>query len=157
VLFNWRNSAELIGKTAVFEDQVEPHVFASFVLRIRCDERNCHNLYLAYLMNYFRERGVFVKLARRAVNQANYNRNEISVLKIPVPSVSEQREIADAIAKADALMDSQRRKLIALNDLFRTLLHQLMTGQARVNEIALPEDSVRPQAHREAPCASGSA
>src|SRR5436190_3192381 len=57
VLFNWRNSPELIGKAAVFMEQEEPHVFASFVLRIRCDEARSHNLFLSYLMNYFREQG----------------------------------------------------------------------------------------------------
>jgi type I restriction enzyme S subunit len=31
VLFNWRNSAELIGKSAVYEEQDEPHIFASFI------------------------------------------------------------------------------------------------------------------------------
>lgn len=49
VLFNWRNSSELIGKSAVFEEQPEPHVFASFILRIRCDEVRSHNAFLAYL------------------------------------------------------------------------------------------------------------
>ena len=39
VLFNWRNFAELIGKSAVFEEQEVPHVFASFILRIKCGEK----------------------------------------------------------------------------------------------------------------------
>jgi type I restriction enzyme, S subunit len=139
VLFNWRNSAELIGKTAVFEEQEAPHVFASFVLRIRCDESKSHNHYLAYLMNYFREKEVFIKLSRRAVNQANYNRNEISVLKIQLPPYAEQREIAETVATIDRKIDLCRRKHAALTNLFDTLLHRLMTGQIRVNKLDLPE------------------
>ena len=134
VLFNWRNSAELIGKSGVFQEQDEPHVFASFILRIRCGEKKSHNFYLAHLMNHFREKEVFIKLARRAVNQANYNRNEISVLKIPLPPYQEQRDIADVIAVTDAKIDLQRRKHATLTALFRTLLHQLMTAQIRVND-----------------------
>src|SRR5205823_837449 len=110
VLFNWRNSAELVGKSAVFQEQIEPHVFASFILRIRCGEKKSHNYFITHLMNYFRERGIFVKLARRAVNQANYNRNEISVLNIPLPSYHEQREIADAIAAIDGKLSLHQRK-----------------------------------------------
>jgi len=139
VLFNWRNSAELIGKSAVFKEQEEPHVFASFILRIRCGEKKSHNFFLAHLMNYFREREVFIKLARRAVNQANYNRNEISVLKIPLPCYREQREIADAIAAVDAKIDLHRRKHATLTVLFRTLLHQLMTAKIRVHDLDLSE------------------
>lgn len=139
VLFNWRNSAELIGKSAVFHEQDEPHVFASFILRIRCGEKKSHNFYLANLMNHFREREVFIKLARRAVNQANYNRNEISILKIPLPSYQEQRDIAGVIAMTDAKTNLQRRKHAALTSLFRTLLHRLMTAQIRVHNLELPE------------------
>jgi type I restriction enzyme S subunit len=139
VLFNWRNSAELIGKSAVFQEQDEPHVFASFILRIKCGEKKSHNFFLTHLMNHFRETQIFVKLARRAVNQANYNRNEISVLKIPLPSYEEQREIADAIAAVDGKIALHRRKHATLSGLFRTLLHELMTARLRVHHLALPE------------------
>jgi type I restriction enzyme S subunit len=139
VLFNWRNSAELIGKSAVFQEQEEPHVFASFILRIKCGEKKSHNFLLANLMNYFRETSVFLKLARRAVNQANYNRNEISVLKIPLPAYQEQREIADVIGAVDTKIHHHRQKKSKFEDLFRTLLHQLMTAQIRVHDLDLPE------------------
>lgn len=137
VLFNWRNSSELIGKTAVFEEQAEPHVFASFVLRIRCDEVRTHNVFLSYLMNYYRDEGVFVKLSRRAVNQSNYNRNEISVLAIPHPSIEEQLEISRAITAVVNVRNFHERKRDALQALFRTLLHQLMTAQVRVGDLDL--------------------
>jgi len=139
VLFNWRNSAELIGKSAVFQEQSEPHVFASFILRIKCGEKKSHNFFLAHLMNYFRETSVFLKLARRAVNQANYNRNEISVLKIPLPTYPEQRKIAEVIGAVDAKLRHHRQKEAKLEALFRTLLHQLMTAQLRVHDLDLPE------------------
>lgn len=139
VLFNWRNSSELIGKTAVFQTQSEPHVFASFILRIRCDERKTHNHFLAYLMNYWREKGVFIQLARRAVNQANYNHNEISVLKIPLPSYEEQKKIAESIAAVDRKIEVHRRKQALLSSTFQTLLHQLTTARIRVNDLDLSE------------------
>ncbi len=138
VLFNWRNSAELIGKTSIYEQQPELHIFASFILRIRCDEKKTHNYFLKHLLNHFREREVFIKLARRAVNQANYNRNEIFELNIPFPKYEEQREITETIGAVESKRYIHERKKNLLEDLFRTLLHQLMTGQVRVNEIDLP-------------------
>jgi restriction endonuclease S subunit len=53
-------------------------------------------------MNHFRKEGVFLLLARRTVNQANYNRNQILVLKILLPTHQEQREKADTIRVVDA-------------------------------------------------------
>jgi restriction endonuclease S subunit len=131
VLFNWRNSAELIGKTGVFTEQSEPHIFASFILRIRCGETNTHNLFLAYLMNYYREAGIFVNLARRAVNQANYNRNEISVLKIPHPPYGEQRKIAAVLGLVQRTIEQQERLIALTGELKKALLHKFFTEGLR--------------------------
>ncbi len=135
LLFNWRNSAELIGKTTVFHEQSEPHIFASFILRINCGELKSHNYFLKHLMNHYREKGVFVKLSRRAVNQANYNRNEISVLQIPVPTIQEQVEIAKIIGIVEDKINHHKTKKQIINDLFKTLLNDLMTGKRRVNDV----------------------
>ena len=135
LLFNWRNSAELIGKSTIFHEQSEPHIFASFILRISCGEIKSHNYFLKHLMNHYREEGIFIKLSRRAVNQANYNRNEISVLKIPVPPIQEQVEIAKIIGTVEKKINHHKTKMQVINNLFKTLLNDLMTGKRRVNEI----------------------
>ncbi|ATG91859.1 restriction endonuclease subunit S [Methylomonas koyamae] len=139
VLFNWRNSPELIGKTAIFTTQSESHIFASFILRMHCDEKKSHNFFLKHLMNYYRDIGVFIQLSRRAVNQANYNKNEISVLHIPFPQYSEQCEIASIINQVEAKIDFHTNKKQLLTELFNTMLHKLMTAEIRVNELDLAE------------------
>lgn len=140
VLFNWRNSAELIGKTTVFIEQSEPHIFASFILRIRCDEKKTHNYFLSYLLNYFREIEVFIQLSRRAVNQANYNKNEISVLPIPLPSYDEQLEITNALQTLDDKIQHHQRKKEYLTDIFHAMLQKLMTGEIRVHDIDISNE-----------------
>ncbi len=133
VLFNWRNSPPLIGKSTIFHTQNEKYIFASFILRICTGEKKSHNYFLKHLMNHYREESVFVKLARRAVNQANYNKNEISALKIPSPTYDEQVEIANAIHGVEEKIQKHQEKRDALQSLFRTLLHELMTAKTRVN------------------------
>ena len=137
VLFNWRNSAELIGKSTIFEEQDESHIFASFILRICAGEKKSHNYFLKHLMNHYREEGVFVKLARRAVNQANYNKNEISILKIPSPPYNQQVEVAEAIGGVEKKIRSHFNKKRTLEDIFRAFLHGLMSAKIRVNELEL--------------------
>ncbi|MCG8421197.1 MAG: restriction endonuclease subunit S [Proteobacteria bacterium] len=132
VLFNWRNSLSLIGKTAVYEEQPDAHIFASFVLRLRCDEKETHNHYLKHLFNHMRERAVFVRLARRAVNQANFNRNEIAALPVPLPSYSEQREIAAQLDMVEQRRTHLTRRREVMVELFRALVDDLMSGRMRV-------------------------
>ena len=127
VLFNWRNSAELIGKTGVFESQPEPHIFASFILRIDCTNSLIHNFFLKHLMRYYRERGIFMKLSRRAVNQANYNKNEISQLRIPVPSRTEQKKIAYVLSTVQRAIAQQEQLIQTTTELKKALTHKFFT------------------------------
>ena len=56
---------------------------------------------------------------------------------IPVSALDEQREIANVFAALDRKEKVYQRKHNALTALFRTLLHQLMTAQVRVNGLDL--------------------
>ena len=58
---------------------------------------------------------------------------------IPVPSLEEQREIADVFAALDRKQKVHECKHAGLTDLFRSLLHQLMTAQIRVNDLDVGE------------------
>jgi type I restriction enzyme S subunit len=56
---------------------------------------------------------------------------------VPLPSEAEQREIARAFTALEKKEQVLARKKQILNDLFRTLLHQLMTAQIRVHDLDL--------------------
>lgn len=137
LLFNWRNAPALVGKTAIYEEQSQRHIYASFIMRIRTDG-SLSNSFLCYLLNYYRQIGVFLKLARRAVNQANYNRNEISVLRVPLPPSAVQQKTADILSGADRRTEVEENKKKALEALFKTLVSNLMTGKIRVNSLEVP-------------------
>jgi type I restriction enzyme S subunit len=68
---------------------------------------------------------------------SHLNLGYVRDFKIPKPSILVQREIAQILGTIDGrltLIDSKRR---LFNDLFRTLLHQLMTAQIRVHDLDL--------------------
>lgn len=59
-------------------------------------------------------------------------------LSLPVPALGEQREIASTLRTVERKMELHRRKLSLLEQMFKTLLHDLMTGQVRVDDLELP-------------------
>ena len=59
------------------------------------------------------------------------NRQQLGTLLLPVPPIYEQRKIAAAIAAADAKLRVEGAVARQLDDLFRTLLGKLVTGQVR--------------------------
>ena len=58
---------------------------------------------------------------------------------VPLPGISEQREIVAILDAIDRKIDLHQRKRAVLEELFKTLLHKLMTGQIRVEELRFPE------------------
>jgi type I restriction enzyme S subunit len=58
---------------------------------------------------------------------------------IPLPSLAEQREIARMLQAVDAKIAAEQARRAALEEVFKTLLHQLMTGKVRVKGFHLPE------------------
>jgi type I restriction enzyme S subunit len=60
---------------------------------------------------------------------------KLKPLLVPVLSPDEQAEIVAAIDTVDHKHAGHQRKLGSLQDLFRTLLHELMTAKIRVNDL----------------------
>jgi type I restriction enzyme S subunit len=60
---------------------------------------------------------------------------------IPLPPLDEQREIARMLQAVDAKIAAEERRRAALEELFKTLLHALMSGRMRVPHIVGGERS----------------
>ena len=54
-------------------------------------------------------------------------------------SIEEQKAIAKPLVTLEAKVESAEKKVVVLKDLFRTLLHELMTAKTRVGKIHLPK------------------
>jgi type I restriction enzyme S subunit len=65
------------------------------------------------------------------------NRAQLGSIHLACPSKEEQSEITEALFSCDSRLDLAQRKQSQLQDLFRTLLHELMTGKIRVDGLSL--------------------
>ena len=61
----------------------------------------------------------------------------LRMLPVPLPSLEEQREIATVLDAIDQKIGSHKRKQTVLDELFKTLLQKLMTGEIRVADLDL--------------------
>src|SRR6266536_2341765 len=71
----------------------------------------------------------------KGMKQANLSTHAMKRLKVPVPSIEEQKEIAGYFRAIDRKSEIHQKRIDCLRDLFRTLLHQLMTAQIRVHDL----------------------
>lgn len=58
-------------------------------------------------------------------------------LAVPLPTLDEQREIVAILDAIDHKIELHRKKRAVLEDLFKALLHKLMTGEIRVADLDL--------------------
>ncbi|MCY3782228.1 MAG: restriction endonuclease subunit S [Chloroflexi bacterium] len=134
LLFNRTNSIDLVGRMAII-DEDRPAVFASYLVRVVVDAGRCIPEFLNYFMNWPRTQGEIKKLASRAVGQANINATKLRTVLFPLPAIDEQRSIVAVLDSVDRKIDLHRRKQMILEELFKTLLHKLMTGEVRAREL----------------------
>jgi len=134
LLFNWRSgSKEHVGKTALFDLEDGEYTHSSFILRIRVNEKH-DSVFLYYYLNFLRESGYYQKVQTYSIN-AKFNKSAINAMPIALPEKSEQIEIAKILTAIDKKLDNLFQKKKVTQDLFKTMLHELMTGQRRVNDI----------------------
>jgi type I restriction enzyme S subunit len=136
ILFNRTNSYELVGRTAIVDDDIDA-VFASYLIRLSIDDERLLLRYLSYFLNWDFAQSELKKLASRAVGQANINATKLSGFAIPVPTPDEQREIVAILDAIDRKIDLHRQKRAVLDELFRALLHKSMTGEVRIADLNL--------------------
>jgi type I restriction enzyme S subunit len=135
LLFNRTNSIELVGRMAIVEEELEA-VFASYLVRVSVDAEKCLPAFLNYFMNWPATQLEIKKLASRAVGQANINASKLRTVSFPLPpTIEEQLEVVTVLEAIDRKIDLHRRKAASLDELFKALLHKLMTGQVRAADL----------------------
>lgn len=126
------------GRCSIFNDEVKDCYFASYLIRVRLDTSQ---LIPEFLNEFSRTEIGKSLLSGRAVRTAdgkyNINSGTIKSILVPVPDIDEQREIAQKLTLIEQKTSLHSHRQSLLQELFRTLLYQLMTCQVRVNDIEL--------------------
>jgi type I restriction enzyme S subunit len=92
--------------------------------------------FLLYALETLRG-NLFKKVGRSGHGTATLMGHEVAAFKIPLPDLQAQKEIASAIQNLERKKELHERKKSQLQDLFCTLLHELMTAKTRVHDISL--------------------
>lgn len=134
ILFNRTNSIDLVGKTALFDSDIDC-VFASYLIRIVPKHDLVDPGFMNYYMNLDNTQSELKKLATRAVGQCNISATRLKSLRVPLPSLPVQKEIASILSAVDEKIEKLENKRRALEELFKSMLENLMTARIRVNHL----------------------
>lgn len=109
VLFNRTNSAELVGKTAVYRGPPNSTSFASYIIRLRTD-RYVPELLSAYINSPFGREWVASVISQQ-VGQANLNGTKLRALEVPLIPEPEQARIVEKLQRLSARTNIARADL----------------------------------------------
>ena len=121
-----------VGRTAMWEGQMQGVYYQNHLHRLRAKDNNVNP---AFVMYWLQTAFTLLNLYSGSSNKTtipNLSQGRLAVFPIPLPPLSEQREIARTLQAVDAKIDAEQARRAALEELFKTLLHQLMTGKIRV-------------------------
>ena len=76
----------------------------------------------------------YSNLQDKAIKGNTLNTSKLNKIPIPLPPLDEQQKIANILTTIDQKIQAEEKKKEALQNLFKTLLQQLMTGKIRVKK-----------------------
>jgi type I restriction enzyme S subunit len=105
VLFNRTNSAELVGKTAVYGGSPKSCSFASYLIRVRL-LNGCLPEFVVYYINSVFGRSWISSVVSQQVGQANVNGTKLQALAVPLPTFEEQQQIVAEVERRLSMAES---------------------------------------------------
>ncbi|MBP7964428.1 MAG: restriction endonuclease subunit S [Caldilineaceae bacterium] len=124
-----------VGRTAIWNNQLEECYYQKAIHRLRPKSKSTISPYyfLHYMTLIFLVRNVSVVEGARSTI-AHIPVAKLKALPLALPHKSEQDQIVGAIGSIDAKIAAEEDRKAALDALFKSMLHQLMTGQIRLLE-----------------------
>ena len=98
LLFNRTNSAELVGKSAVYKDRYPKACFASYLIRVSFPSDISPD-YVCTFINSRHGRAYITRVRNQQVGQANVNGTKLAAMPTPLPPLAEQRRIVAEVER----------------------------------------------------------
>jgi type I restriction enzyme S subunit len=127
-----------LGRGFIWKSELDLCIHQNHVFAVRPDPEVLIPEFFAYLAQSPYGKAYFLKVAHKTTNLACINSTKLKAFPLLIPpEQEEQREIVVILQSIDAKIDLHKRKKLVLEELFRALLHKLMTGEIRVADLNL--------------------
>lgn len=122
-----------VGNVAMVEESKEFSIFVQVAL-IKPDYNKVYPPYLKYaLLSNNVQMDIMNKSAQSTMRFIGTQK--IAKISIPLPPLHVQQKIASILSAVDEKIEKEENKKKALEELFKSMLHNLMTGKIRVKDL----------------------
>lgn len=132
ILLNEGQSLELVGRSAIYRDELPGACFTNTLVRFRPDKGVMPEFAQTYFRACLRSHR-FRKLARWTTNIAHLGADRFAAMEVPLPPLLEQEAIVEAVedqlSVIDHLETNLAAKLTSAQALRQSILRQAFTGK----------------------------
>jgi len=128
-------AAGSLGAIAIVPENIKPGIINQALIRIHLDETKMTKKFFKYLFDKIIATGMIEKYSHGATLKNFASVSILKNLKIPLPSLPEQQEIAEILRTIDQKIEIEKKKKELYGELFKTMLNKIMNGEIDVEKI----------------------
>jgi type I restriction enzyme S subunit len=133
LLFNTRNTLDLVGKVAIWNNQLPLALYNSNLMRMKFDKTSIiSNFFMNYVFNSHYTLSQLRGIATGTTSVAAIYGRDLEKIKFKIPPLPEQRKIVEILSVWDNAIDMQTRLIASLQTRKRALMQQLLTSKKRL-------------------------
>jgi type I restriction enzyme S subunit len=126
-----------LGRGFTWHGQINNCVHQNHVFAVRPDTSRISSEFFAYQSQSPYGKSYFLSVAHKTTNLACINTTKLKAFPVLIPPQDEQKDIVEACSNVDGKIRNATNKKAQLDDILRTLLHELMTANIRVHELEI--------------------
>lgn len=133
IVINRVNSLTHLGKSILWRASETEIVYESNMMRIQPHSPEILPEFLIRILQSDNAREHFRKVAKRAVAQCSINQQDVKALTFPLPTIFEQKKIAQILSTWDKAIATTEKLLENSQKQKQALMQQLLTGKKRLH------------------------
>ncbi len=133
VLFNTRNTLDLVGKVAIWRNELPIAYYNSNLMRMKFkNDFVSSSFYINYLFNSSQSLSQLKGFATGTTSVAAIYTRDLLKYKLVLPKLFEQKAIATVLSDTDALIEKMEKLIIKKKAIKQGTMQQLLTGKKRL-------------------------
>ena len=132
VLFNTRNTPELVGKVAVWKNELPIAYFNSNLLRFNFNCEKSNPFFMNLIFNTKQVIAEFKNISKGTTSVAAIYPQDMLKVKIKIPPIQEQNRIAEALSDVDSMISSLEKLVAKKKAVKQGAMQELLTGKKRL-------------------------
>lgn len=122
-----------VGRTALWKGEIEDSLYQNHLYRLRPLQNNYDPLFFVLWMEYaVTIKALYVQSANRTTIP-NLSSSRLKEFVAPMPDLTEQKKLVSIFSALEVKIEVEEGRKRALEELFKSMLQNLMTAKIRVN------------------------